>query len=169
MALLFSLKDHRIMEILVDTVAEFLTERVKKFINNKLMIYGMVQVLKPLNSLVEYLIKRILISVLQRITSVTYNQFYLNWLKRKLMSGAAGGARASGPRARRERGLARSAGRRRRSPPGPRGSGPPSRPRRPEAARAGVPALLLRRPLPGGRPPPRGARPSGARGRPGAR
>lgn len=73
------------MEILVDTVAEFLTERVRKFINNKLMIYGMVQVLKPLNSLVEYLIKRILISVLQRITSVTYNQLYLSWLKNKLM------------------------------------------------------------------------------------
>lgn len=73
------------MEILVGMVAEFLTERVRKFINNKLMIYGMVQVLKPLNSLVAYLIKRILISVLQKITSVTYNQLYLSWLKNKLM------------------------------------------------------------------------------------
>ena len=73
------------MEILVGMVAEFLTERVRKFINNKLMIYGMVQVLKPLNSSVAYLIKRILISVLQKITSVTYNQLYLNCLKNKFM------------------------------------------------------------------------------------
>ena len=73
------------MEILVGMAAEFLTERVRKFINNKLMIYGMMQVLKPLNSLVAYLIKRILISVLQKITSVTYNQLYLNCLKNKLM------------------------------------------------------------------------------------
>ena len=85
MALLISLKDHKIMEILVGMAAEFLTERVRKFINNKLMIYGMMQVLKPLNSLVAYLIKRILISVLQKITSVTYNQLYLNCLKNKHM------------------------------------------------------------------------------------
>ena len=85
MALLISLKDHKITEILVGIVAEFLTERVRKFINNKLMIYGMVQVLKPLNSSVAYLIKRILISVLQKITSVTYNQLYLNCLKNKFM------------------------------------------------------------------------------------
>lgn len=40
MALLISLKDHKITEILVGMVAEFLTERVRKFINNKLMIWN---------------------------------------------------------------------------------------------------------------------------------
>ena len=48
------------MEVLVGMVAEFLTEKIKKFINNEVMIYGMEQVREPLNWLVAYLMKRIL-------------------------------------------------------------------------------------------------------------
>lgn len=59
-ALLLSLKKHKTMEVLVGMVAEFLTEKVKKFINNEVMIYGMEQVREPLNWLVAYLMKRIL-------------------------------------------------------------------------------------------------------------
>ena len=73
------------MELLAGMVAEFLTEKVRKFINNKVMIHGTEQVLKALNWLVAYLIKRILIFVLQKLTSGTYNQLYLNCLKNKLM------------------------------------------------------------------------------------
>ena len=85
MALLISLKEHKTMELLAAMVAEFLTEKVRKFINNKVMIHGTEQVLKALNWLVAYLIKRILIFVLQKITFGTYNQLYLNCLKNKLM------------------------------------------------------------------------------------
>ena len=73
------------MELLAAMVAEFLTEKVRKFINNKVMIHGTEQVLKALNWLVAYLIKRILIFVLQKITFGTYNQLYLNCLKNKLI------------------------------------------------------------------------------------
>ena len=59
-ALLLSLKKHKTMEVLAGMVAEFLTEKIKKFINNKVMIYGMEQVREPLNWLVAYLMKRIL-------------------------------------------------------------------------------------------------------------
>ena len=71
------------MEILVSVVTEFLTEKIKKVIEDKLMIYGMEQALTPLNWLVMYPIQEMLRVLLHKMASVAYKQLDVNSLENK--------------------------------------------------------------------------------------
>lgn len=71
------------MEILVNKVAELLTEKVRKVTEDTLMIHGMEQALTPLQWLIMYAIKAMLRFLLHEMATVAYRQLDVTSLQNK--------------------------------------------------------------------------------------
>ena len=73
----------KVVEVPEHVGAEFLTQKVTKYIKIILTTCGMEQALKPVYWLMPYPIRGILICVLHKIASMAYNWMVMKFFKKK--------------------------------------------------------------------------------------
>lgn len=85
METLISFTKTELMETLQNTLADVLTEKISKFVEDQLQLYTMDQSRTPFKRLLKHLVKCLVGWALQKIGSVAWNQLGLSFLQKKTL------------------------------------------------------------------------------------